>query len=130
MTEPPGLGYTAFSLIALLDRYLIATGKNRRPETDAEKDGSHMGRKRDDPAAHYQIAVEGELDAGWADSFSGMSLSFESHDGLSVSTLTGPVTDQAALRGMICKLWDLNLTLISVQRTPSLKTDQGGMQDA
>jgi len=34
--------------------------------------------------------------------------------GLLVTTLTGPVADQAALRGILCKLWDLNLTLISI----------------
>jgi hypothetical protein len=32
------------------------------------------------------------------------------------TTLVGPVVDQAALRGLLCRLWDLNLTLISVRR--------------
>lgn len=88
-----------------------------------------MGLKRDGPKAHYQIAVEGELDAGWAESFGGMMIELESVDGHSVSTLTGPVTDQAALRGMLCKLWDLNLTLIRVRRIEALAVDQGGTQD-
>jgi hypothetical protein len=88
-----------------------------------------MGRKRNDPAAHYQIAVEGELDPGWAESFSGMTIVSESIDGLSFSTLTGPVADQAALRGMLCKLWDLNLTLITVRRTEASAVDHGGLQD-
>jgi len=35
--------------------------------------------------------------------------------GLLVTTLAGPVAGQAALRGILCKLWDLNLTLISVR---------------
>jgi len=34
--------------------------------------------------------------------------------GLPVTTRTGLVADQAALRGILCKLWDLNLTLISI----------------
>ena len=33
-----------------------------------------------------------------------------------IATLIGPVANQAALRGILCKLWDLNLTLISVRR--------------
>ena len=35
---------------------------------------------------------------------------------MSITTLTGPVADQAALRGILTKVWDLNLTLISVTR--------------
>lgn len=88
-----------------------------------------MGRKRNDRSAHYQITVEGELDAGWAASFDSMTIELESLGGRSVSTLTGPVTDQAALRGMLCRLWDLNLTLISIRRMEALATHQGGRQD-
>ncbi len=32
------------------------------------------------------------------------------------TTLTGKVTDQAALRGILCRLWDLNLAILSVCR--------------
>ena len=61
----------------------------------------------------YQICVQGELDATWADWFSGLTVS---HGGGNppLTTLTGPVADQAALRGIVNKLWDLNLTLLSV----------------
>ena len=60
----------------------------------------------------YQIQVQGRLDEGWSDWFSGMTVTFES----GVTTLTGPVADQAALRGILTKIWDLNLTLLSVTR--------------
>jgi hypothetical protein len=63
----------------------------------------------------YEIKVEGRLDEGWSDSFSGMMVTFDSGRA-PITTLTGAVADQAALRGMLCKLWDLNLTLISVRR--------------
>jgi hypothetical protein len=63
----------------------------------------------------YQIKVQGRLDEGWSDSFGGMTVTFESGHA-PITTLTGAVADQAALRGMLCKLWDLNLTLISVRR--------------
>jgi hypothetical protein len=46
-----------------------------------------------------------------------MRITFEwADDGSPSTTLTGPVADQAALRGLLCALWDLNLTLISVAR--------------
>jgi len=60
----------------------------------------------------YQIQVQGRLDEDWSDWFSGMTVTFEG----SVTTLTGPVADQAALRGILTKIWDLNLTLISITR--------------
>lgn len=60
----------------------------------------------------YQVMVEGQLDRSWSGWFSGMTISFQ--DG--VSTMTGPITDQSALRGLLSKIWDLNLTLISIVR--------------
>ena len=60
----------------------------------------------------YQIRVQGRLDENWSDWFSGMTITFEG----GVTTLTGPVADQAALRGLLTRIWDLNLTLLSVTR--------------
>jgi hypothetical protein len=60
----------------------------------------------------YVIKVEGQLDKSWSGWFSGLTVTYE--DG--VSTLTGHVADQAALRGILSKIWDLNLILISVLR--------------
>jgi hypothetical protein len=60
----------------------------------------------------YQIRVEGELGVEWSDWFEGLSMSLDGQ----VTTLTGPVADQAALRGILEKLWNLNLALISVAR--------------
>ncbi len=71
----------------------------------------------------YQIKVEGKLDEGWSDWFSGMAVTFE-RGSTPITTLTGPVADQAALRGMLCKLWDLNLTLISVRRIEANSTKE------
>jgi hypothetical protein len=68
----------------------------------------------DGPLA-YQIRVRGRIDERWSDWFSGMTLTVEqARDRPPVTTLTGSVVDQAVLRGMLCKIWDLNLTLISV----------------
>jgi hypothetical protein len=65
----------------------------------------------------YQIQAQGQLDEDWSDWLSGVKVTFEpASDGVPRTTLTGPVADQAALRGLLCTLWDLNLTLISVRR--------------
>ena len=60
----------------------------------------------------YQIKMRGELDASWSAWFSHMTITFDGD----VTTLTGAVADQSALRGILTKLWDLNLDLISVNR--------------
>ena len=78
-----------------------------------------------DPAAIYEIQVQGELDRGWEGWFSGLSLSIEHlSEQPPTTTLTGHVPDQSALRGMLCKLWDLNLTLISVRRIEQEEKDE------
>ncbi len=65
----------------------------------------------------YRIKVQGRLDEGWSDWFDAMKITFERRsDGSPVTTLTGPVVDQVALRGILARIWDLNLTLISVAR--------------
>jgi hypothetical protein len=68
----------------------------------------------------YQIKVEGTLDEKWSDCFNGMTIEFESaSDDTSITTLTGPVADQARLRGILSKIWDLNLMVISVSQVKS-----------
>ena len=65
----------------------------------------------------YQIQVEGKLDEGWSEWFRDMTVSFErASDGSAITTLTGPVADQAALRGILNRIWDLHLTVLSVTR--------------
>ena len=59
--------------------------------------------------AVYRIEVQGRLDERWNDWFGGMTVVYE--DGV-----TGPIADQAALRGMLSKIWDLNRVLIAVRR--------------
>ena len=76
-----------------------------------------MRRAQNDPGVVYEIQVQGQLDRGWEDWLSGLSVTHTlSGDRPSTTTLTGPVSDQSALRGMLCKLWDLNLTVLSVRR--------------
>lgn len=63
-------------------------------------------------AASYELRVEGHLDEHWSTWFDEMSLVRED-DG--TTTLRGLVTDQAALHGLLAKVRDLGITLISVE---------------
>lgn len=75
---------------------------------------------KDTPAslpARYQIKIKGKIREDWSDWLSGMVISAEENGEENLMTvLTGGVTDQAALRGILCKIWDLNLTVLSVSR--------------
>ena len=66
----------------------------------------------DDNFNFYQICIEGELDDKWSDWFSGMTV-MVTGESEKLTTLTG-AADQATLRGILNKLWDLNLVLVSV----------------
>jgi hypothetical protein len=67
-------------------------------------------------AVHYEIKVQGHLDAHWVDWFEGLTLE---HDADGATVLSGPVLDGAALFGLLERVRDLGLTLISVNpRTP------------
>ena len=67
----------------------------------------------------YTIKVEGRLDERWADYFEGLTITYAQ----GTTTLTGPVKDQAALHGLLNRIRDLNLNLISACRLDSQKLD-------
>jgi hypothetical protein len=59
----------------------------------------------------YQIRLQGQLDQRWHDWFDGFTLI---HEGDGTTTLSGLVIDQAALHGLLRRVSDLGVTLISV----------------
>jgi hypothetical protein len=68
-----------------------------------------------DRPATYQIKVPGELDESWSDWAGRMTITVECEgDGPPVTSLTGTVADQAALQGLLRRLYSLGLPLISV----------------
>ena len=66
------------------------------------------------PPARYEIRVAGVLDAGWSAWFDGLQVN--SDDQLGQTLIAGPVVDQAALHGLLAKVRDLGLPLLSVRR--------------
>jgi hypothetical protein len=63
-------------------------------------------------APTYELRVKGHLDGHWSTWFEGLSLTPED-DG--TTTLRGPVVDQAELHGLLAKVRDLGVTLVSVR---------------
>lgn len=61
----------------------------------------------------YEIKLKGHLNENWADWFDGMTFNHKS-DG--TTTLTGEIIDQAALFGLLKKVRDLGLSLLSVNQ--------------
>jgi hypothetical protein len=74
-----------------------------------------------DPQVVYEIRLRGELDEDWADWFGGgrRISAVAVHAALGETTIRGRVTDQCALFGLLVKIRDLGLPLLSVRRLES-----------
>jgi len=76
-----------------------------------------MVKKEESAQQVYCIRVQGNIDPRWANWLEDMSIASElNKEGCPSTVLRGPVADQAALRGVLTRLWDLNLDIISVTR--------------
>ena len=76
-------------------------------------------------AGRYEIRLAGHLDAHWAACFDGMTVRRET-DGITV--ISGPIADQAALHGVLHRVRDLGLPLISVTRMEPEKAAVTGIE--
>jgi hypothetical protein len=61
----------------------------------------------------YQIVVKGHLDREWSEWFDGLTITLVNNG---ETILTGPVVDQTALHGVLIKIRDLGLLLLSLRR--------------
>jgi hypothetical protein len=64
---------------------------------------------------YYRITVEGKIDATWSEWLGGMRIVLQKEvNCVQMTTLSGVLIDQAALRSLLNRIWDLNLVLCSV----------------
>ena len=73
----------------------------------------------------YEIRIKGHLDDRWAVWFEGLTLTREDNGD---TLLTGPVVDQAALHGLLRKVRDLGMPLISVGRVEPGQADASDLK--
>jgi hypothetical protein len=83
-------------------------------------------------AGRYEIRLAGRLDARWAAWFDGLTVG---HEGDGTTLISGPIADQAALHGLLQRVRDLGLPLVSVTRDETdapttLRTGQADVADA
>ena len=78
-----------------------------------------------DQTVVYQIRLKGHLGSHWTDWFDGLTITLE-EDGETL--LTGPVIDQAALHGLLKKVRDLGMPLVSVSPLEHGQTDQSDVK--
>ena len=84
-----------------------------------EKDKTDTG--ADQPLMH-QFRVKGHLDDQWSDWFDGFTITYPSDN---ETLLRGHVVDQAALHGLLAKIRDLGLFLLSVERLDYKEPNNG-----
>jgi hypothetical protein len=70
---------------------------------------------------NYEIRVKGRLGGRWAAWFEGMGLC---HEDAGIAVIHGPAADQAALHGLLSKVRDLGLPLMSVTRVTKSRKEQ------
>jgi hypothetical protein len=73
--------------------------------------------KKENDGKTYQIVVKGQLKGDWAQLLDGFALLPRAGG---TTTITGPIEDQSALQGLINRLSDLNMELISIGVLPQL----------
>jgi len=75
-----------------------------------------MIREKELDKAFYNIQVKGYLDARWNELFEGMTITWQDN----VTTISGVVADQAALHGLLARVRDYGLVLISISNGQDL----------
>ena len=81
---------------------------------------THASTETHDEPWRYEIRIKGHLTDQWADWFEGLTLTLEENG---QTLLSGPVADQAALHGLLKKVRDLGMPLLSVIRVEPGQAD-------
>jgi len=75
-----------------------------------------MIREKELDKTFYEIQVKGYLDARWNELFDGMNIAWQDN----ITTISGMVADQAALHGLLARVRDYGLVLISIKSATDL----------
>ena len=75
-----------------------------------------MTREKELDKTFYEIQVKGYLDARWNELFEGMNIAWQDN----ITTISGMVADQAALHGLLARVRDYGLVLISIKSAADL----------
>lgn len=75
--------------------------------------------EKSDQRRYYEIRLKGQLDSQWTDWFEGLTITLQDEGD---TLLTGPLADQAALHGLLKKIRDIGLPLVSINRVQSIET--------
>jgi hypothetical protein len=111
-----------------IDLYLLIEAINECITVDTRRsmNETHASTEYHGVSGLFEIRLKGHLEVRWAEWFEGMTITLE-EDGNTL--LTGPVVDQAALHGLLKKVRDLGMPLISVNcvdpgqaKTPEVKS--------
>ena len=81
-------------------------------QADNPQEGNHSD-KPSQPT-YYEIRVEGQLDSSWSEWFDGLQVIPQENG---ETLITGSIPDQAALQGILTKVFNLRLSLVSLRRT-------------
>lgn len=87
--------------------------EGRTPHATSGNAANTGGRSRSMPSQRYQFRVKGHLDASWSEWFDGSEIALA---GDGTTLLTSVIADQSALHGLLARIRDLNLTLLSLQQ--------------
>ena len=73
----------------------------------------------------YEIAVSGRVPDDWSDWFADFEVTIVGTDAGTITILTGPASDQAALHGVLARIRDLALPLLWTRRIPTPEQSSG-----
>jgi hypothetical protein len=72
-------------------------------------------------SAYYEIRVEGQVDSSWSEWFDGLDVTLQKNG---ETLIAGPIPDQAVLQGILTKVFNLRLPLVSVKRIQPKSSSQ------
>lgn len=88
-------------------------GRSTVTTGDADREGERERRASSEELAYYEIKLKGHLDSHWSEWFDELAVTYDQRGD---TILYGPIGDQAALHGLLAKVRDLGLPLLSVNR--------------